>query len=155
MSSSGSALDYSLRITAVLLVGPQPSQDVEAQEAQDDPALCLSEVEGLPVEVASWVLEEAKSVLHESSLVSAVDGLLGHLFIIYSIGYSEFLHLPIVGLPQGPPDHLQSLVFVGSVVIEVVLTEGSGLGVSVSLVVLSQPQIISLHLLVLSRHSKS
>jgi hypothetical protein len=63
----------------MLLIRPQGGKRVNGEEGQDDSALGLSEVEGLPVGVPDGVLYEAEGVLEETALISAVDSFLCHL----------------------------------------------------------------------------
>lgn len=94
------------------------------------------------------MLEEAEYILGEPALVSPIDILSGE---------PEPLHLPVVLLAHGPAspqqvpvDHLQPLVAVGRVVVQVVVSVGSLL--RVFLLVAANPRVVRLHLLVKVSH---
>ena len=91
--------DVHVSVVLVLSVDKH-GEDHHSHTELDESASVLTELEGLPVDVASWVLDETEGVLEDSSLVSLVDWLLRA---------SELLQLPVVLATQRSPSHLETL----------------------------------------------
>mmetsp|Transcript_25297 Transcript_25297/g.22313 ORF Transcript_25297/g.22313 Transcript_25297/m.22313 type:complete len:266 (-) Transcript_25297:39-836(-) len=130
-------------VDGILLGREEHTSKTNSSTGGNSSFLGSSSSEAFPVIVTDGVLDLSVEVLPESSLVTSIRVFLS---------LPEFLELPIVLLAHGSVNHLHSFSFVRSMIIKIIISVSSSLSPTICLRVVSDPDVVLLHSILLSAH---